>query len=284
MASSGDASWQPNDEAAAAVEVAPSQPQAGQQLAVGAGSQQDQAAAAWPPGPGPLAGVLASLPAVAAQPRDMQPAQPQAAQLPSPQPGHTSPSEAVQPAAAELASLPAQDGTSPPLPDWHQHGAGLLATEPASASDPAGPAWLSPDEHLAASAAVAALEAQVPVVDAAALDAEAPPTALGQQLASRHQAAVAHQAGPLTVSALVSAHFQQPHASSGFHLRALDVSRHPPPHVADAVGCAQAEEMREAHADADAKPKTEEVAQRAADWVDKVLSPAINAQVPQVCM
>jgi hypothetical protein len=39
--------------------------------------------------------------------------------------------------------------------------------------------------------------------------------------------------------------------------------------------------MREARADADAKPKTEEVAQRAADWVDKVLSPAINAQVLQ---
>ena len=37
--------------------------------------------------------------------------------------------------------------------------------------------------------------------------------------------------------------------------------------------------MREAHANADAKPKKEEVAQRAADWVDKVLSPAINAQV-----
>jgi hypothetical protein len=201
MASLGDASWQPDDEAAAAVEVAPSQPQAvaGQQLAVAAGSQQDQAAAAWPPGPGPLAGVLASLPGPAAQPRDTQPGQPQAAQLPSPQSLQTSPPEAVQPAAAQLASPPqAQDGTSPPPPDWHQHDAGLLATESVSASDPAAPAWLSPDEHLAASAAVAALEAQVPVVDAAALDAEAPPTALGQQLASRHQAAVAHQAGPLT--------------------------------------------------------------------------------------
>jgi hypothetical protein len=225
MANAGDASWQPDDELVAASEVPPLQPQAvsGQQPAAGASSQQDQAAAAWPPGPGPLAGVLASLPAAAAQPRDAQPGQPQAAQLSPSQPGDTPLSEAVQPAAVESASPPAQDGTlPPPPPDWHQRPTEPTAAEPASTSDPAAPpAWPPPDEQLAASAAVAALEAAVPVVDAAALDAEAPPTALGQQLASRHQAAVAHQAGFFdTVSAPVSARLRQPHASSDFRLHA----------------------------------------------------------------
>lgn len=48
-------------------------------------------------------------------------------------------------------------------------------------------------EDAAAEQAVAALKAEVPMVDSAALDAVQPPEALGQQLASRHQAAVAHQ-------------------------------------------------------------------------------------------
>lgn len=218
MANAGDAGWQPNDEPAAVFAVAPSQPQAvaSQQPTAGTSSQQDQAAA-WPPGPGPLAGVLASLP----QPRDMQPDQPQAVQLPAPQPGGPSLLAADQQAAAAPASSPAEDGTSPPPLDWHQHDAWAQATEPASASGAAAAAaaWPPPDEQLVASAAVVALEAEVPVVDAAALDAEAPPPALGQQLASCHQAAVAHQAWhPMPVALVSAPRFQlrlHPPGSSG---------------------------------------------------------------------
>lgn len=137
--------------------------------------------------------------------------------------------EVTQPSPAAEPPDPASEGASQPGPAEQEQGAAAAAVEPAAAAGVGDLPEAAAAEHAAAEQAVAALEAEVPVVDSAALDAAQPPEALGQQLASRHQAAVAHQA----------------------------------------------EELHEGHA---APPHADELQQRASEWVDKVLSPAINAQ------
>jgi len=172
-------------------------------------------------------------------------------------------------------------------------------------------------------------------VNAAALDAKRAPKGLGEQLASMHQAAKAHQVNQHLASAIChlspSVYFwtaaiilspasllgtllhsfrarrQTPAAQGGaaqnldsppvrFAMQAeemdeahahggpvLRVEELPgsccsSPAVERYYVTAQAEEMEEAHAHGEAPSKAEDLQKSAADWVDKVLSPAINSQ------
>lgn len=119
--------------------------------------------------------------AEAAQPMDTQPDVAAAA------------AEVARPFPAAEPPDPASEGASQPEPAEQCRGAAAVAAEPAAAAGAPNLPDAAAAEHAAAELAVAALQAEVPVVDSAALDAAQPPEALGQQLANRHQAAVAHQ-------------------------------------------------------------------------------------------
>lgn len=194
------------DRQAAAPMASFSQQEADDPQQSAAASGEQALAALHKAGAGPLAGVLALLPAAATQPVELQlrtvpPPLPEwaaAAQPAQAQPGNTAAAAgAVQPSSAAASPDPAPDpqqqqGAAQPLPvSQQQHATAEVVSAAVAAPTTAQPPV---DEHAAAARAVAALEGQVPVVDSAALDAAQPPRGIGQQLANRHQAAVAHQA------------------------------------------------------------------------------------------